>query len=120
MSDRPSVLQTLKDGLALCGKNFPNFVNTWNWLVNAFDNLRGDADINNETGHIKIDRTDPKHPVVRLTNFGTLGGGGGGGGRYITNIGYDSTSGYIWVEYNDGVRENKIATTPHSEIDYGN
>ncbi len=60
-------LQFLKRGKALCSAAFPNFVDTWNWLVNAASNLKGDADVNNGQGHITVDWSAVDHPVVRCT-----------------------------------------------------
>lgn len=66
-------LQFLKSGKALCGKVFPNFVATFNWLVNFASNMKGDADVDATIGHIKVDRADPAHPVIRCA--GCSGGG---------------------------------------------
>lgn len=68
-------LQFLTKGKALCGKAFPSFVATWNWLVDAFSNMKGDADVDETQGHIKIDRSDPAHPVIRYVAPATNGGG---------------------------------------------
>lgn len=70
------VPQYLKSGLALCGKAFPRFVQTFNWLVDATSNLKGDADCGADGGgRITVDKTDFAHPVIRCT--GCNGGGGG-------------------------------------------
>jgi len=63
---RPAALQFLKKGMLLAGKVFPQFVATWNWLVRAFDNLCGDADLNVQQGYISVDRTNPDRPVIRF------------------------------------------------------
>lgn len=69
--------QFLKHGLALCGKNFPRVVETWNWLSDFCVNLKGDADVNANSGSIKVDRTNPAHPVIRFV--GSSGSGSGDG-----------------------------------------
>ncbi len=67
--------QELTAGKLLCGKNFPNFVRTWNWLVRFCRNLQGDAQ-GGADGAITVDRADEDHPIVRLTKtFSTSGGG---------------------------------------------
>ena len=63
---KPPRLEKLKHGRLLSGKVFCFFVETWNWLVGAFDNMRGDADINPNEGMITVDRTDPDNPVIRF------------------------------------------------------
>lgn len=69
--------QYLESGKALCGKNFPGFVGTFNWLVDFCRNLKGDGDLDALCGRVKVDAADPRRPVVRLNADG-LGGGGGG------------------------------------------
>ena len=63
---RPPRLELLRHGKILCGSVFRFFVETWNWLVGYVDNMKGDADVNPQGGHITIDRTDPDHPVIRF------------------------------------------------------
>lgn len=58
--------QHLQHGKSLCGKVFSAFVETFNWLVDFSTNLKGDADVNDAIGRIKVDRTDPAHPVIRF------------------------------------------------------
>ena len=70
---KPIVVQKLKHGKALCGKTFGGFVDTFNWLVDFCQALKGDKDTNIANGTITVDRADPSAPVIR-------GGGGGGGG----------------------------------------
>lgn len=74
---RPQILQRLKHGKLLCRKVFASFVETWNYIVNRIENLKGDADANPQTGHIKIDNTDPEHPIMRLVNIQDFGNGEG-------------------------------------------
>ena len=58
--------QRLKHGKALCGKAFSRFVETFNELVDFKDNLKGDADLpTTHNGIVKVDRSDPAHPVLR-------------------------------------------------------
>lgn len=63
---RPQTLQFLRHGRLLSGKVFRFFVETWNWIVRAFSNLRGDAELNGEEGLIYVDRSDPDAPVIRF------------------------------------------------------
>ena len=69
--------QFLKHGLALCGKNFPRVVETWNWLSDFCSNLKGDADVNAASGSITVDRTNPAHPVIRFTGSANSGSSDG-------------------------------------------
>lgn len=66
--------QKLRHGKALCGKVFGKFVETFNWLVDFSANLKGDADVNEATGSIKVDRTSPFHPIIRFTGTQSSGG----------------------------------------------
>lgn len=83
---RPQTVQELRHGKILSGKVFPNFVESWNYLKNRVESLRGDADIVSQygQGHIKVDNTDPEHPVIRCVNLPEGGGGGGGEGGHST------------------------------------
>ena len=74
---RPNILQRLKHGKLLTALAFPRFVETFNWLVGAFDNLKGDADVNPRNGCIHVDRTDPDVPVIRLNPLNLPAGNGG-------------------------------------------
>ena len=49
---------------------------TWNYVTNRIENIKGDADVSPETGSIKVDNTDPEHPVIRLVNGSLVGNGG--------------------------------------------
>lgn len=75
---RPQALQFLRKGALLVGKVFPRFVETWNWLIGAFDAMVGDEDIDPKNGYIRIDRTNPDRPVIRLNALKLPNGGGGG------------------------------------------
>lgn len=77
---KPIAVQKLKHGKALCGKTFGGFVDTFNWLVDFCQSLKGDKDANQTTGTITLDRADPSAPVIRGTNAQVGGGGGGGDG----------------------------------------
>lgn len=68
--------EKLVHGKKLNNKNFPNFVETFNSLVQFFQNLKGDYDLSKENGYISIDRNDDGYPVVRLVK-GMAGGGSG-------------------------------------------
>lgn len=72
--------QYLEKGKALCGKVFPNFVDTWKRVLDVLANAKGDADVDETQGHIKIDRSDPAHPVIRYVTPDTSADGGGGSG----------------------------------------
>lgn len=76
---KPQQLAQLKHDRILTKANFPTFVETFNYTVNRSENLKGDADIRPQDGFIKVDNTDPEHPVIRLTNIDQLGKGGSGG-----------------------------------------
>lgn len=77
---RPPVIQKLRHNRLLCGSVFRWFVETWNWLTAYVDNLKGDGELNGQSGCITVDRTDPDAPVIRLDiNKLPVGGGGGGG-----------------------------------------
>lgn len=77
---RPQVVEYLKHGKALCGKVFRHFVETFNFVVRATVNLKGDADLPGATKGIKVDKTDPENPIIRLVgNFGSGNDSGGGG-----------------------------------------
>lgn len=69
--------QYLEQGKILSGKAFPNFVRTWNWLVNFCSNLSGDSAAVGD-GKIEVDRADADHPVIRITSRGNGGEGGSG------------------------------------------
>lgn len=112
---KPQILQKLRHGKLLCGAVFSKFVETWNYLIDRVENLKGDADTNPQYGHIKIDNTDPEHPVVRLVNFEDFGKGesGGGGGGTTGAFSYDEETNTItdgmylrgrqWVRVSDTV-----------------
>ena len=87
-------LQFLKSGVALCGKVFPDFVTTWNWLVRAVSNLKGDADVNDAQGRIKVDFTDPDHPIVRCVGCNGGGNGGGNGNDLSSKKAWD----VVWLD----------------------
>lgn len=61
---RPQTLQFLKHGKILCRAVFGRFVETWNWLVSAFDNLHGDGD--KGPGYIVVDKTVSGNPCIRF------------------------------------------------------
>lgn len=74
---KPQILQRLKPGKFVWPGLFPFFAATWNWLLDSWDNLRGDFDENPKLGAITVDRTNPDRPVIRLrTDNLKLGGGG--------------------------------------------
>lgn len=93
--NKPSVLQVVQRGKIWCSAVFEHLVETWNWLVFAFDALKGDYDVNPKDGYITVDKTDPSHPVVRLARplpsggtpspSPTPSGGGSSGGFAYSN-----------------------------------
>ena len=76
---RPQILQRLTHGKLLTKENFPNFVDTWNYLVERCENLKGDLDVNENFGFIELDDTDPEHPIIRFTGE-------------LSSLGYDGIS----------------------------
>ena len=74
---RPPIIAKLRHGKILTFRVFRFFVETWNWMTAYVDNLRGDADVNPNTGYIEVDRTDPDAPVIRLRADKLPAGGGG-------------------------------------------
>lgn len=83
---RPEILQQLQHDKILTKGNFPKFVETWNYVVNRLQNIKGDYDSDPENGHIQFDNTDQEHPVIRVLN---LPKGEGGGGGMCGNFAYD-------------------------------
>lgn len=81
---RPNFLSWLRHDRLLTKKNFPTFVDTFNYIVERIDKLKGDKDLDPQKGLISVDNTDPDHPVIRLdsTRLPKGGGGGGGGGAF--------------------------------------
>ena len=63
---KPQTIQELKPNKFIWPRIFPFFAATWNWLVNAFDNLRGDYDVNRREGFITIDKTNADRQVIRF------------------------------------------------------
>lgn len=108
---RPPRVERLRHGRLLSGKPFAFFVETWNWLSRAFDNLKGDADTNGQNGHIHVDWTDSDSPVIRLVNLqNLLAGGGGGGGESITASGTIAIS----VDYVTSSGDSDFAAHPYA------
>ncbi len=68
--------QYLSGGKILTGANFPNFVQTWNWMVDFIRNLKGDGDNLTSDGYISVDRSNEKWPVIRTAKALPEGGGG--------------------------------------------
>lgn len=57
---------------------FRFFVETWNWLTRYVDGLKGDLEVNPQTGYIYVDRSDPDSPVIRFRADRLPKGGEGG------------------------------------------
>ena len=83
---RPQFLQLLRHGKLLTAANFPQFVETFNYLVSRCENLKGDDDNEFGQGKITVDNADPEHPVIRFV--GKMPSGGGG---EVTVTGTDAT-----------------------------
>jgi len=73
---RPQNLQELRHGKLLTENNFPAFVDTFNYAVRRIENIVGDRDTNPQTGTIRVDNTDPEHPVIRCDRPILSGNGG--------------------------------------------
>lgn len=82
-----AILTKLKTGKALGAQR--GFVETFNAIVDFVRNLKGDADVNNATGLIELDRGDATHPVIRVKPGGKTGGGGA---AQITVVGNDGAT----------------------------
>lgn len=68
--------QKLKHGLFITRQNFPQFVETFNDLVDFCNSLRGDADAPNDSGIIRLDRRVRGRPVIRADTSKLLRKGG--------------------------------------------
>lgn len=79
-----NISQRLKHGKALCGKVFSGFVETFNALVDFKDNLKGDDDVSRGNGHIRVDRTNPRFPIIRCS--GCRSGGDSGGAVDVDDV----------------------------------
>lgn len=60
---RPGILCKLQKGTLIDAQ--PNFVDTFNWLVEFVENLKGEGEVNPARSRIVIDRTDTARPVIR-------------------------------------------------------
>ena len=75
---KPPILQQLQKGKFLCGKTAPDFVDTWNYVVKRLENLKGDGDVaGGKQGRIKVDVTNPEHPIIRYVDPAAQGAGNG-------------------------------------------
>ena len=63
---KPQILQKLSHDKILTQKNFPLFVETYNYIADRVENLKGDYDENQLAGNITVDNSDPEHPVIRF------------------------------------------------------
>lgn len=89
---KPKTLSELKHGKLLTKKDFPTFVETFNYAVKRVDNIVGDKDINPQDGIIRVDNTDPEHPVVRCDKaaLSSFIGGGALGDSDLSDVGLSS------------------------------
>lgn len=110
---RPAALQFLKKGSLLVGKVFPRFVATWNWLVNAFDSMVGDGDLNPQSGYITIDRTNQDRPVIRFDGSRVNSGDTWRFGRFALRE--DGAAGFRFVDryYSIGGKTFQIVSDIH-------
>ena len=82
MSVRPMVLCKLEKGKLIDTQE--NFVDTFNWMVDYINNLRGDD------SNIELTNPTTENPVIRLKNVGDdVGGGSDFGGITIKGIDED-------------------------------
>ena len=63
---KPQIVQKLRHDKLLTQKNFPSFVDTFNYFGDFIENLKGDADVRPDNGCITVDRSNPDHPVIRF------------------------------------------------------
>lgn len=76
---RPAILCKLQKGTLIDAQ--PHFVDTFNWMVDFINNLKGEGEIKPNESTLVVDRTDTAAPVIR--------GGGKGGGGELTVTGTD-------------------------------
>lgn len=113
---KPQMLCRLTEGKLL--SSFGHFVETWNWIVDCLDNLKGDKDADPEEGSIKVEGLDNGRPVVK-------GGGGGGSSisadetfNVITAIQFDGE--WIQIKTREAVVENGYVTKFGEETEWTN
>ena len=71
---RPAVLCKLEKGKVIDAQN--GFVDTFNWMVDFINNLKGDGDLD-RSKNITLDVSKDDHPVVRFKSGGFAVGGDG-------------------------------------------
>ncbi len=98
-------VQLLKRGLALCGKNFANFVEAWNHVVQRSANICGDADANPADGYISVDNANPDHPVIRF-DASKLPAASAASAASVLPSAFQATP--TWVEKNGGMYVDSI------------
>ena len=96
---KPQNVQKLRHDKLLTQKNFPSFVDTFNYFGDFIENLKGDADVRPDTGGITVDRSSPDHPVIRLKGSLPSGGGGGSGVGYPEPWTFDMANDVIMYPY---------------------
>lgn len=101
MANRPAVLCKLKKGVILDAQQ--GFVDTFNWMVDFINNLKGEGEVDDGKSDLVVDRSVSDNPVIR---GGSKDSGGGSG---IKVIGTDAT-------YADGVKELTIASGDDSYV----
>ena len=119
---RPQILQKPVHGKLFCGAVFRTFVETFNWVVDATANLKGDWDVNQKVGYIQIDRTDQDHPVLRFHPRNGADGGVGESLEVITGLEYTPSDGKLTltkrkikavISSDDPVTETVIEAVDH-------
>lgn len=81
---RPAILCKLQKGTLIDAQ--PHFVDTFNWMVDFINNLKGEGEIKPNESTLVVDRTDSAAPVIR-------GGGKGGGELAVTGTDGSSVTG---------------------------
>lgn len=101
MAQKPVILQKLKHGKLLNHKTAPQFVETFNYIVDWINNFRGDGQIGDGSeGNIFVDGSNDARPVVRFE--GELSSSGGGSSdSYV-----DTKSNFALIRDNNTVKIN--------------
>ena len=97
---RPQIMQKLEHDKLLTKGNFPMFVDTWNYIANKIENIKGDWDTLPQNGHIKFDTTDPEHPVIRYV--------GGGNGTVLVDTEESSNPKAKSIEFNTEANDDYL------------
>lgn len=96
---RPATLCHLKKDLMIDAQE--NFVDTFNWIVDFVNNIRGDGD-DDKNKKITVDKTTSDFPIIKFSDDGDIAGS-------VTVEGTDGVS----VE---GVTTIKFSSAPDTNI----